>query len=96
MKALLTLSLLGLGLGLAGCAALDIDSAFTNPDCRKVMYDDPLVKRAMGDVAFAGTAVIGNAGANDLTLVKRRAYNACLRQRGLQHGGGVQQVQPAS
>ncbi len=89
MKALLLLPLLGL----AGCAALNVDRAFPNPECRKVMYDDPKVKQAIGIDAFARQPVIGGADDNDVAVIKQRSYNACMRSKGLLHGGGVQPVQ---
>lgn len=78
-------------LALAGCGALDQDSGFTNAECRTMMYANPAVKDALAIVAISGNLARGEERPA-LEAAKQRAYNGCLRDKGLLRGGGVQPV----
>jgi len=95
------LFLLG-GLMLASCAALDPDAGYTNADCRRAIYADPVVKQGIVNVALSrpiaggqdeNTTITNGQERITLGAAKQRAYNACLRGKGLLHGGGVQPVE---
>ena len=81
------LGLAALVVGLAGCGALDQDSGFTNPECRTAMYADPAVKDALAIVAISGHIARGEERPA-FEAAKQRAYNSCLRDKGLLRGGG--------
>lgn len=83
--------LLLLGVMLAGCAVLDQDAAFTNPECRQLMYADPVVREAIAITAITGNIAQGQER-EALGVAKQRSYNGCLRDKGLLRGGGVQPV----
>jgi hypothetical protein len=76
---------------LAGCGAFDPDAAFPNQECRQSMYADPAVRQAVALVAISGGTAQGQEQAA-LAIAKQRAYNRCLRDKGLLRGGGVQPV----
>lgn len=84
-------SVLLLGGLLVGCAALDQDAAFTNPECRQVMYADPAVRQGIALTAISGNLAQG-PDREAMGVAKQRAYNGCLRDKGLLRGGGVQPV----
>ena len=90
------------GILLAGCAAFDQDAAFTNPDCRQAIYADPLVSKGIVSSAISrspangqdeNTTITNGQERFSLAAAKQRAYNACLRGKGLLRGGGVQAVE---
>ncbi len=83
--------LLLLGVLLVGCAALAPDRNFPNPECRQAMYADPSVREAVALVAISGNNAQGQE-LPALETAKQRAYNVCLRDKGLLRGGGVQPV----
>jgi len=85
------LGLAALVVAVAGCGALDHDSGFTNAECRTAMYADPAVKDALTIVAISGHIANGQERPA-LEATKQRAYNSCLRDKGLLRGGGVQPV----
>ena len=89
--ALAPIALVPIALVLAGCGALDQDPVFTNAECRTVMYANPAVKEAMAIVAISGNIARGEERPA-LEVAKQRAYNGCLRDKGLMRGGGVQPV----
>lgn len=84
-------TLLLLVMALAGCAALNPDGDFPNQECRQMMYADPAVRQAVALVAIGGNAAQSPDQAT-LATAKQRAYNGCLRDKGLLRGGGVQPV----
>lgn len=74
---------------LAACGVLDQDAAYTNAECRKAMYDDPAVRRALPAVSQQNT-ILGGTGV--LREAKDEAYGKCMRENGLAPKGGVERV----
>ena len=52
------------------------------------MFADPAVKQGFATISDSGD------GLRDKQLIKREAYNRCMRARGFVKGGGVQPVKP--
>lgn len=77
------------GLSLSACGTLDPDTAYTNADCRKAMYEDPAVKAAIRGLGQPNTLLGGDGVARE---AKDDAYGKCLRENGLAPKGGVERV----
>ncbi len=88
MKTLVLAAALAASALAAGCAAVDTDKDFTNAECRTAMFADPAVKQGFATISDSGD------GLRDKQLIKREAYNRCMRARGFVKGGGVQPVKP--
>jgi len=81
-----------MALALGACGAHSGDNNSASATCQRRAYDDPTVKKLM--IQNLSIAQINPDQQFALTTALHNAYNACLRQKGINVRGGVEPVRP--